>query len=353
MQNLQQNRIPVRNGRGDGPDSVIRVGPLLGMVAVLRELGADPQALLEGSGFTTAEFEDPDTELLYRSESRLLARCVEATQCPHLGLLIGARATPSALGLTGFMMRSAPNVGAALRDLVEYLDLHDQGGVPTLFVQGDATQLGYAIHQSGVEAVDQIYDVSIAFACNIMRSLCGEDWKPAEVMLSRRPPPDLVPYQRFYHAPLRFNADRNAVAFPSRWLDHEIQSGDPLLHRYLEREANELKTIRNADIVGNLRGLLRKLLKTRNCTIGVAAKQLCMHERSLHRKLREQGTSFQRELDDVRYGKARELLANSAMPIARIATALNYADASAFNRAFKRWTGMSPARWRDDNRASS
>lgn len=343
----------MRNGCGGVPDSVVRVGPLLGMVAVLRELGADPEALFEGSGYTTAAFEDPDTELFYRSESRLLARCVEATQCPHLGLLIGARATPSALGLTGFMMRSAPNVGAALRDLVEYLNLHDRGGVPTLFVQEDSTQLGYAIHQSGVEAIDLIYDVSIALACNIMRSLCGADWKPTEVMLSRRPPPDLAPYQRFFRAPLRFNADRNAVEFPSRWLDHAIQSGDPLLHRHLEREAHELQTIRDADIVSNLRGLLRKSLKTRKCTIGVAAKQLCMHKRTLHRKLHEQGTSFQRELDDVRYEKARELLTGGAMPIARIAKTLNYADASAFNRAFKRWTGMSPARWRDENNATS
>lgn len=353
MQDKQQNKTIIHDARGDGPDTVVRVGPLLGMVPVLRELVADPDALFEGSGFTTAEFEDPDTELLYRAGSRLLARCVEATQCPHLGLLIGARAVPSSLGITGFMLRSAPNVGAALRDLVEYLDLHDQGGVPTLFVQADATQLGYAIHQSGVEAVDLIYDVSIAFACNIMRSLCGEDWKPTEVMLSRRPPPELAPYQRFYRAPLRFNADRNALEFPSRWLEHTVQTGDPLLHRYLEREANELKTIRHADIVSNLRGLLRKLLKTRKCTIGVAAKQLCMHERSLHRKLREHGTSFQRELDNVRYEKARALLANSAMPIARIATALNYTDASAFNRAFKRWTGMSPARWRDEKKAPS
>lgn len=208
------------------------------------------------------------------------------------------------------------------------------------------------MHQSGAEATDHIYDISIALACNIMRSLCGANWKPAEVLLSGRPLPDLTPYRHFFRASLYFNADRNAVVFPSRWLHHRIQSGDPLLHRYLEREANELHTIHNANIVGDLRGLLHKSLKTRKCTIGAAAKKLCMYERTLHRKLREQGTSFQQELDDVRFEKARELLAGSAMPIARIATTLNYADTTAFSRVFKRWTGMSPSRWRDNNKAS-
>jgi AraC-like DNA-binding protein len=78
-----------------------------------------------------------------------------------------------------------------------------------------------------------------------------------------------------------------------------------------------------------------------------------MHHRTLHRRLREEGTSFQRELDAVRHDFARQLLAGSAMPIARIAATLNYQGVGSFNHAFKRWTGLTPARWRASNSASS
>jgi AraC-like DNA-binding protein len=219
--------------------------------------------------------------------------------------------------------------------------------VPTLLNQGGSMLLGYAIHhQPGAEAADQIYDLSIAVACNIMRALCGTDWNPANVLLSRRPPPDLTRYRRFFRAPLCFNADRNAVVFPSRWLNHRIRGADALLYRHLERAANELHARRKTHIVSEVRGLLLKSLADRQSTIGAVARQIGMHERTLHRRLRKEGTSFQRELDDVRHEMARQLLAGSAMSIARVATTLNYADASAFSRAFKRWTGVTPARWR-------
>lgn len=87
-------------------------------------------------------------------------------------------------------------------------------------------------------------------------------------------------------------------------------------------------------------------------TAGEIASQLCVHERTLNRRLREEGTSFQLGLDNVRYAIARQYLAESSMPISRIAAVLTYADVSAFSRAFKRWSGMTPAEWRSRNAAS-
>lgn len=326
--------------------AVVRVGPLTGVPAVLRELGHQPGSIFGSAGFELSQFADPDTQISYVAASRLLACCVAATGCPHFGLLVGERAAPSSLGVAGFMLHAAPDVGSALRGLVQHLDLHDQGGVPTLHIKGDTTLLGYAILQPGAQATGQIYDLAIALACNIMRGLCGERWNPGEVLLSRQPPADLAPYRQFFRAPLRFNAEQSAVVFASRWLDRKIPGSDPLLHRHLQQEATELHAQTDKNIVGALRRLLRKSLLDQNCTLSDVARQLCIHERTLNRRLQEEGTSFRRELDDIRYAMARQLLSDSAMPIARIATTLNYADASAFSRAFKRWTGSTPAQWR-------
>jgi AraC-like DNA-binding protein len=318
----------------------------MGVPAVARELGSDPEPIFASVGLRLAQFEDADTEISYAAAGRLLARCVATTGCEHFGLLVGNRAEPSSLGVAGFMLRSAPDVGTALRALVQHLNLHDQGGVPVLLIQGSVTLLGYAIHQSGAEATDQIYDLSMAIGCNIMRSLCGQSWNPTEILLSRRPPPHLEPYQKFFRAPLHFNADRSAMVFPSRWLDHQIPSADPLLHRHLEKQATELHTFRNGKITSDLRGLLQKSVLAHKCAVSDIAGQLCIHERTLNRKLQKEGTSFRQELDAIRYEMARQLLADTTMPIAKIAATLNYTDVSAFSRAFKRWAGITPAQWR-------
>jgi len=326
--------------------SIVRVGPLMGIPAVLRELGVDPEPIFASGGLTSTQFEDPDTELSYAPGSRLLARCVEAAGCEHFGLLVGMRADASCLGLPGFLLNSAPDVGAALRDLVENLDLHDKGGVPTLQISGDVVSIGYAIHQADVKAAEYIYDISMAQVCNIMRCLCGKYWKPIEVLLSRRQPQDLAPYRRFYRAPLRFNADQNAISFPSRWLDHKVPGANALLHQYLQREAIERHKLSNTGIVNEVRGLMRKSLHSGEFTVADIAKRLCLHERTLLRRLHEQGTSFRRELEGIRYDLSRQLLTDSTMPVNKIAKTLKYTNVSGFNRAFKRWSGITPGQWR-------
>jgi AraC-like DNA-binding protein len=353
VRDATRNSAPTRRRLVKKKENTVRVGPLFGMVTVTRELGANPDEMLEPFGFTTAQFEDPDFEIPYGTAARLLARCAKAAHCPHFGLLVGMRASPSTLGLPGFLLLNAPDVGTALRSLVQNLDLHDQGGAPVLDSQGNSTLLGYVIHQVSVDATEHVYDLAIAVACNIMRRLCGGSWNPGEVHLSRRPPTELKPYRQFYRAPLRFDMERNAVVFPSRWLNHKVPHSDALLQRHLEREANELHTLKQANIASDTRRILRPSIITGDCTIGDIAAQLRMHERTLTRRLHEEGTGFQLELDALRCDIARQMLAVSAMPIARIAETLNYASVSAFNRAFKRWTGSTPARWRDSNTTSS
>lgn len=333
----------------------VRVGPLMSIVAILLELGHEPGPVFDSAGLKPTQFEDPDFEIPYIDAGRLLASCTAVTGCRHFGLLVGEHAGPSSLGVAGFMLRSAPDVGSALRSLVQHLDLQDQGGVPTLHVSGNVTKLGYDIILPGVAAADQIYDITMAIACNIMRGLCGKGWNPDEVLLSTLQPQNLAPYRRFFRAPLHFNAEQSVVVFPTRWLDHQIPSADALLHRHLEKEAAELHNLRNpdTDIVSSLHRLLRQSLVSRQCTVPDLARQLHIHERTLNRRLQEEGTSFRRELDTIRYEMARHFLVESAMPIARIARALNYADVSAFSRAFKRWAGMTPAQWRMHNGSSA
>jgi AraC-like DNA-binding protein len=332
-----------------GAGGLVRLGPLLSIPALLLEFGCDPDPLIRGAGLRLSLFDDPDTEIPYLAASKLLARCVEATGCEHFGLLMGERAPPSALGVAGFLLRTAPDVGTGLAELVQYLDLHDQGGTPSLQDRGRVTLLGYAIHAPDAVATEQICDASIAIAANIMRSLCGSHWNPLEVLLSRRPPADDGPYRRFFRAPIRFDAEQSAVVFRSQFLRQRPPAADALMHQYFEKEAQKLHARRTTTLSGELRPLLRNLLATQRLSAADAARQLGIHERTLNRRLVAEGTTYHRELDDIRKNAAEQLLATTSMPLKEIAAAAGYGDASAFSRAFKRWCGTTPAEWRTKN----
>ena len=330
-----------------GPaDAFVRVGPLMSVPGLLHKFDCSPEQILGDAGLNLAQFEDPDTEISFLAGSRMLAYCVTATGCQHFGLLMGEQAGSSSLGLAGFILRFAPNVGAALQALLRHLELHDQGGTPVLSTDGEISSLGYAIHLPDIEAAYTIYDLSIAMACNIMRDLCGQTWNPTQVLLARRRPADLAPYKRFFRAPLRFDAEQNAVTFPTPLLDHALTSADPALFRHLEKEANGLHDSHPLNTTGSVQRILRQSLASGHFAAADIARQLGMHERTLLRHLEQEGTTFRSELEGIRYEVARQLLSTSKTPLSGIANALGYTAPSTFTRSFKRWSGTTPTQWR-------
>ena len=338
-----------KNGRNSMPAQLlatVRAGPMMSIPDILREQGCEPGEILGELGFKLSQFEDPDHELPYITTSRLIARCVQATGCNHFGLLIGMRAEPSSLGIAGFMLSTAQDVNAALQALRRHLDLHDQGGTVSIVTDGNHTSLSYTVHLPEVSAIDQIYDQSMAIACKIMRGLCGEDWNPTEVFLSRAQPQDPSLYRKFFKAPIRFNATESAIVFPSRWLKHQLLREDQFLFDYLERKAVELHHDQEKDMINQLHRFVRNTLITQGCTASKAAQHLGIHERTLNRRLQEHGTSFRDEVVRVRYAMAKSFLANTEASNIEIALALGYTDATTFSHAFKRWSGTPPAQWR-------
>ncbi len=180
---------------------------------LVQELGCDPAPVFASLGFDCSQFADPDLEVPFVRASRLLARCAAATGCDHLGLLLGERASISSLGITGFLLQCAPTVGLALQDLLRHLDLNDRGGITTLVVDSGMVQLGYEIILPEASAKAQIYDLAMTYLCRVMRRLCGQQWAPTQVLLSRQPVRNLAPYRHALRSGVRFNECCNALLF--------------------------------------------------------------------------------------------------------------------------------------------
>jgi AraC-like DNA-binding protein len=298
------------------------------------------------AGLDLKLFDDPDNLISYAARGRLLERCVAATGCEHFGLLLGQRGSLSSFGLVGFLVQHSPDVGTALRNFVRYLHLHVRGAAPALSVHGNLAMLGYQIYEPQVEATDQLGDGAMAVGFNIMRSLCGPDWKPIEVLFAHRRPKESGPFRRFFGAPLRFDAEQNALVFAAAWLTRHVSGADPDLRRLLQKQIDALVVTYRGDFPEQVRSVLRPALLTGQGKVDQVAALFSMHSRTLNRRLSAFGTSFRALVDAGRFEIARQMLMDSAMEVSQVAASLDYADASAFTRAFRRWSGTTPAVWR-------
>jgi AraC-like DNA-binding protein len=327
-------------------EATVRVGGSIGIPEVLRSLGADPAEVLAEAGFELDLFKDPDLRVSYAARGRLLRHCVARTGCPHFGLLVGQRGGLHSLGLLGLLVKYSPDVRTALRGLVRHGHLQVRGASVTLAEDGHSASLGYDIYEPQVMASAQNGDGAVATMFNIMRTLCGADWKPFELRFAHRRPEDVGPFKRFFQAPLVFDADHYAVVFSADWLHRPLASDDPELRRLLQKQVDALEEVHGDDFPQQVRSVLRTALLTGHAKADQVAALFAVHPRTLHRRLNAFGTGYQEMVDACRFQIATQMLEDSAQEIGQIAAMLDYANASAFTRAFRRWSGTTPADWR-------
>ena len=211
--------------------STLRIGATIGVPEVLRSLGADPFKILAEVGLDLSLFDDPNNLISYQARGRLIAHCVDRTDCPHFGLLVGEKAGLLSFGLMGLLAKYSPDVGAALQVFVRYFHLHVWGARTALTVDSDLAVLEYQIYQPGVRGNSHVGEGAVAVLFNILRDLCGDDWRPVEVRFAHHQPEDVTPYRQFFQTPLRFNTDQYSIVFSAKWLNHRLLDTSPeLLH---------------------------------------------------------------------------------------------------------------------------
>ena len=326
--------------------STVRLGLVVAIPEVLASLGANPVEVLREVGLELKLFDNPDNRISYLARGRLLAHCAQRTACAHFGLLVGQRADLRSFGLIGLLARSAPDAGTALRSLVRHFHFQARGAVLTLEVEGDLAVLSYESYQPQAAATDQVGDGAVAIAFNILRELCGRDWMPIELRFAHRKPQDVGPFRRFFQAPLRFDAEQYAVLFSATWLARALPGTDPDLRRLLQEQIDKLGNQHEDDFPEKIRSVLRHALVTDYSGADQIAALFSVDRRTLNRRLNAHGTRFRELADEIGSEIARQMLTDSAMDIVQIAELLGYANASAFTRAFRRWSGTTPAQWR-------
>jgi AraC-like DNA-binding protein len=331
----------------DPPPSVSvaeqRVGVYTALTGLLREFGVDPVPLLSEVGLTPRDLANPEGRIPYVTVGRSLAACARATDCDYFGLLLGQRASLSHLGILAQIARHSPTLGEALQTFSVNQHLYSDGGAVYLFEDAGVVTFGYAIYHPAMEGSEQIYDLAMAHMLAGVRELLGGAFLPREIELSRHAPADGTPYEHAFPVPPSFDAERTAMHFDAELMKRPLPGADPARLRELMKQ---LERAGRSNLVNRLRRTLRIQLLRGDSSGDHAAQMLALHRRTLNRRLKNRGTTFQDVLDQVRFDTARHMLHLTQMPLPQIAASLGYVNASSFTRAFRRWSGGTPARFR-------
>jgi AraC-like DNA-binding protein len=321
-----------------------RIGGFTVVPALLRQFGVDPATVLASAGLAMTALDDPDGAITYTAASQLLHSAATLSGCAHFGLLVGRSIHLSDLGLVGQLALHSPTVGQGLHIFAAYQHLNTQGAVAFVLERDGMVDNGYAIYQADVIGAEQVYGVAMTCSINIMRELCGSAWIPSEVCFAHPRPADIGSYRRLFQCHLRFDAEYTALRFPDFWMKRAIGQADPERYRLAYERGQATAT--RAHLLQQVQGALRTLLISGTASGDAVAGLLEMHRRTLNRRLKEEGTTFQEMLDKVRFEVARQLLGGTKISIDDVAAALGYASVSPFTRTFRRWAGTTPGRWR-------
>jgi AraC-like DNA-binding protein len=321
---------------------------------VLRELGVAPRRAFARAAIAPRLFRDPESRIPFDALAHLLTICADMTGCSHFGLLVGERFRLQALGEIGHLMRHSATVGEALRALLLHLHLHDRGAVPVLLeVAPSSVLLGYSAYGQGATSMAQIYDAAIAIGYRALQELCGPRWSPTCVQFPHVRPTDTATFRRIFRTRLRFDAEACGVVFKSSWLEQPIAGTDPALRRMLNRTIARAKERAAMPFAEQVECALPRFVLNGATSADDVARFFGIHQRTLRKRLRKNGTHLQMLVDRTRFGLARQLLRDTELPVMEIAAALHYSDPNVFSRAFRNWAGVSPRQWRDHQSGST
>nr|WP_294548901.1 AraC family transcriptional regulator [uncultured Rhodopila sp.] len=323
----------------------LRLGAAAFIPELLEEQGLSAEAAVGRAGFTPRWFAQGQP-IVPLGRLGLAFECAAAAAAQaEFGLLVGLRAGLRLTEAAQRLPQRDTRVSAALMHMVAQPETFPNA-LLTLNVAGTICTIGCLKLPDSVPGQDQMTDCAIGFATGALRVLCGPRWRARGLHLAHAPPPDPQRPAALLQAPVTFDSAVTAMEFESEWLGRDCL-------RPAGRAAGDVSGRRTGqDFAAEVRAVLASWNAVDKPSAPAVAASLGVHPRTLNRLLGRTGTRFNRMLGDTRYETAQRMLRDPATPVISIAWSLGYADASAFSRAFRRWSGMTPSEWRRaaDNR---
>lgn len=280
--------------------------------------------------------------------TRLWRAAVELSQDTGFGLKAGSLVGPASFNVVSFILQSSPSLRDAIGMAQQFQRLISDGGRFQLLAVADKSWVIYHPQQGDLAfSPHQIEAVLAAVVC-FSRWVIDRPLVPERVQFSHDQLGPQEGYQTVFQTTVEFNQAFSGILLDNALLDHPLPQADTQLaamHReYASARLDALS--RAPDFLEQVRQWLASNLLHGVPERSAAAQQFGLTDRAFARRLQSQGLSYTDLVDGVRKDAACSAVADTERAFTDIAQSLGFSEASAFNRAFKRWYGYTPGEWR-------
>ena len=313
---------------------------------LLESYEIDPVPLFQKARIDPRHFKDPTARISQASSNELWKNVAKAVDDPSFALKLGELWHPSHMHALGYAWLASSTLRTALNRLVRYIKVVSDSTEVILAEKGD--QLSIAVTNPAREKVPYWYsdgDLSIVMA--MCRANYGDKLSPEAVTFKYPAPKSTADYYAYFRCPIEFNARHSSIVFPGKIVDKRLSGSNPMLAQLNDQVmVKYMARLDEDDIISRVKITIIELLADGRLSDGKVAETLYMSNRTLQRKLQEQGTTFKKILTDVRHELALKYIQNHQMTLTELSFQLGFSEMSAFSRAFKHWTGKSPRDFR-------
>ena len=291
----------------------------------------------------------PDGRIPLNDHNAVYDKLITLTGDHFLGLHAGEKLTLKKLGLLSYIISTSSNIEQALLSSVRYSRLLDNFLICNLAIDDHHATYSIGYNESEVQQHWQDSDFILAITVTILRKILRDSIKINEIRFAHGKPDNEEEYREFFDCNLSYNSKFNEVILDSTLLNTTLINSDSYLHQILSHHAESVISDlpKLNDMAEKTKRYIIERLSQGLPSVEQVASRFKLTPRTLHRRLNDQGITYRSLLNDARKELATQYLATSQLSIGEIGYLLGYSEASAFQRAFKCWFGVTPTVYRN------
>jgi AraC-like DNA-binding protein len=326
----------------------VAASSIAGLLGYARAIGLATGGVLEAAGLSERSLQGPEARVPEAANNAVWAALAAASGDACFGLHFAERAKIDAFDVVGHIFARSPTVGHAIERVVSYSRiLHDAGRVE-VEERGDKVVVFPGCRGLLGEFPRHIAEFSAASVLVLARAATGERVVASAVRFRHSPPALLAEHLRVFGVAPQFDCAETEVELDAQVLALKIKDPQPGVLTYLDAYARAVleKLPQERDLVSIVERAVTVAMNHGAPDVESIAAQLGMSARTLQRRLAEHETAFQEIVDGVRRQYAERYLADDRLALGEVAFLVGFSEPSNFHRAFRRWTGMTPAEFR-------
>jgi AraC-like DNA-binding protein len=308
-------------------------------------LGVPARDLFREAGIDATLLDDPGAMVPLQPIADVYERAAVRTRDGAFGLHVGESSRLVVKDVIDYAVMSRPSIASAFDALGPLVRALYPEAEIKLVARDTTAGFSYRMAPQEARAQRQRCEALLTTVTKIAERATGRADAPLSVAFQHEEPRDTSEHRRIFRAPVSFGCPSCEIVFKADILHAPVASADPNLSEVLDRHVRELlarlpTSLRFADRV---RKALTDAFRSGPPTLAGLARRLGVSERTLQRRLREEGTTLQVLTDDVRHELSLEYLRDATLSVSEVGQRVGYSSLAAFSRAFRRWRGVSPA----------